>query len=418
MKRKKILILSAFPPWRLGGSSRHVNYEIKYVLNNSNLFGLLIFWPKDHYKDKQNTSELGLRFFSNNVVAVPLARIKQNLMVRGPLRDLIDVVRLSFLLRKIHKHFKPNIIHSHHPLTALASIIAGNTAKTVLTLHSPYSLDKFTMGDQLLLSRHRVLMLLRHLFDLVVELVTYNLVRVIIAVSELELSHIEKFRIIKRPIFIVRNGIDPKPYILSRQSRNLLRQHYKISDDKIVCLFLGRMVRKNGVITIARAAKLLHLLKSNSNSDLIHKIMIVMVGDGPDLPFIRKLTGDVPSETFIMLPALPMEAIIGLADIFVSHVSSLVEGFGLTILEAMAAGVPVVTGFDKIKGQVFKHCKEIYFIKKDNPVDLLNGLIRLANDLGLRKYIAENAREKILKEFTYNVSFGKFFSLMRRLNLL
>jgi len=175
------------------------------------------------------------------------------------------------------------------------------------------------------------------------------------------------------------------------------------------------MVRKNGVITIAQAARLLSALKKKSTDELVHQIRFVMVGDGPDLSFVKKIVRGVPLDSLLLLPAMPMEHIIGVADIFMTHVSSLVPGFGLTILEAMAAGVPVITGFDAIKQKFFTHGQDIYYVKKDDPQDLLKAVINLCQNSELRAKIAFNAYVKILRNFDYKLIMKKTFLIFEKL---
>ncbi len=66
------------------------------------------------------------------------------------------------------------------------------------------------------------------------------------------------------------------------------------------------------------------------------------------------------------------------ADIFVSHLSSLVEGFGLTILEALACGLTVVTGMDRLKSAVFEQSEAIIFVQKDDSEAVGKAINRFA----------------------------------------
>jgi glycosyltransferase involved in cell wall biosynthesis len=68
----------------------------------------------------------------------------------------------------------------------------------------------------------------------------------------------------------------------------------------------------------------------------------VFVGDGPELPRLRRRAADLGVEDHCLFPGVrrDVEEIYPLLDVFV--LPSLREPFGLALLEAMATGIPVV----------------------------------------------------------------------------
>lgn len=74
-------------------------------------------------------------------------------------------------------------------------------------------------------------------------------------------------------------------------------------------------------------------------------LKLVIVGEGPERKGLARLSADLRvSDRVVLLGRLPDPAIAALyvhASVFVAP--SLAEGFGLTVLEAMARGVPVIT---------------------------------------------------------------------------
>lgn len=78
--------------------------------------------------------------------------------------------------------------------------------------------------------------------------------------------------------------------------------------------------------------------------------------------------------------------------------SSLFEGFSLSVLEAMAAGVPLLlSDIPSFREQ----CKEyaLYF-DLDDPGDFVRKLLMLKSDNNLRTRMAMNARQYVLENFT------------------
>lgn len=402
----KILVLTQWDYPRFGGSGRMINLELKYFSSKKNVVVYLIYWSDSHKKAISK-----VQTFTSNHKIIPFCKIGTNRFIRGPLTDMLNLIRFAYLLGRLKNLLCIDVVHAHDPLVGLASIMVNLGKRTVLTLHSPYSQDKFTMGDQIHLSKHRFLMFIQHLFDIGVELLTYNLVSAIIAVSEYEYEHARRFTFLKKPIFIIRNGIDLELYTQDASLRKSLRNNLGIKDDEFVCLYVGRMVRKNGVITIAKAAKLLADIKVSNQ--VKHNIRFIMIGDGPEIRNIRTLTKDLGPDDLLLLPSMPNEYVIHIGDIFITHLSNLVKGHGLTTLEAMSAKVPVVTGYDSIKAKFFKHKHDIYYVKKDDTMALIKAILTCYKDPSLRRKIAFNAYNKVRNLFDYKQQMHKTYLLFR-----
>jgi glycosyltransferase involved in cell wall biosynthesis len=108
--------------------------------------------------------------------------------------------------------------------------------------------------------------------------------------------------------------------------------------------------------------------------------------------------------------ARPQDA---LAQIGVLVLPSKAEGFGLVLIEAMAAGVPVVaTDVPGIRN-VVKHEVNGLLVPYANPRELALAIDRMIRDKPLRQRLIENARRDVRERFSWDAIFQKYRALLQ-----
>ena len=210
----------------------------------------------------------------------------------------------------------------------------------------------------------------------------------------------EKYKV-DRNVYIVPTGIEvEKFYLENNKGLNIIkkRESLGLKRDDFVILFVGRIGSEKNVELLLTSMK---YIVNNCP-----KAKLLIVGDGPDLPkykaFVKKqglensiiFTGKVPWETIAEYYLI--------ADVFTT--ASKTETQGLTVIEAMAASLPVVcinddsftnTVIDNLNGKIFKNKREY---KKaiielyNNPKELkrLSKQARLSADMHSSKYFVES----------------------------
>ena len=168
-------------------------------------------------------------------------------------------------------------------------------------------------------------------------------------------------------------------------------------------LYVGQLHPYKGVHTLIEAAHLVaDSMKNNPGSPRL-RLGVSIVGDGPE-EYKRKLmkkalqghadikfTGKVEQS---QLPGIYREH-----DIFVFP-SKWQEPFGLTHLEAMSSGTPVISTTDGGHGEFLKDGENALVFEKENPGGLAAQISRLIRDNDLARHLAATARAMVEQEFT------------------
>ncbi|MBE6139662.1 MAG: glycosyltransferase family 4 protein [Firmicutes bacterium] len=167
-----------------------------------------------------------------------------------------------------------------------------------------------------------------------------------------------------RNVHIIPTGIEIERFYKEKIELNKInnkKTELGITSDDVVVLFVGRVASEKNVEFLINNHS--QLIKKNKNAKLL------IVGDGPDLEKYKKLAKKQKiEENIIFTGKVPWNDIpiyYNIADIFVT--ASNTETQGLTVIEAMAASVPVValddesfrnTVIDGLTGYLFKNKKE------------------------------------------------------------
>jgi glycosyltransferase involved in cell wall biosynthesis len=129
------------------------------------------------------------------------------------------------------------------------------------------------------------------------------------------------------------NGVDSAKYKRVQGDRARIREQLGFQDEDIVGILTRRLVKKNGVIYLARAAG--HIKNQH--------IRFLLIGDGDQRDSVEKVFQQHFPHRFLMLGAMPPERIVpyySAADF--SVLPSLMEATSISGLEAMAASLPIV----------------------------------------------------------------------------
>ncbi len=228
----------------------------------------------------------------------------------------VRVVRAVRRYAKTHGPF--DVIHGHSSKAgAMARLAAmGTRARAVYTLHGLIMMDPG-------LSR------LKRAFYLAIERVLSLRTKRIIAVSPEEGRAAVRIGLGESRVVVVPNGVEEEALVPRARARTELG----LADNAIVVGFIGRLVEQKAPHVLLRA-----FARAVATAP---RLRLAMVGSGPLMQPLCELAVELKiAHKVLWLGERDARTVIAAFDIFA--ISSRKEGLPYVVLEAMAAGLPVV----------------------------------------------------------------------------
>lgn len=205
-----------------------------------------------------------------------------------------------------------------------------------------------------------------------------------IAVSDaVRESHIAAGRVPATRFVTVRNGIDGSRLAVSGD-RASLRWELGWDDDSFVCLSVGSLTLQKDFGNLLAAASI--VVREHPNA------RFAVVGDGPEEARLRARCSELglDGRVTFMKRRTDVPDLLRAADAFV--LSSAWEGLPITVLEAMAAGVPCVATRAGGVDEVLEDGVSGLVVEAGDPGALAGAIARVATDAALRERLAARAR--------------------------
>ena len=196
----------------------------------------------------------------------------------------------------------------------------------------------------------------------------------------------------KSPMAIIPTGIELDMFSNkndSVDSRSSLREQYGIAPTDKVLLFLGRISKEKNIDELLNV--LAGYLPQKPN------VKFLLVGGGSEVDELKQLSNELGiSEQVIFAGKKPWDEIgryYHMGDIFINASQS--ETQGLTYIEALASGMPVVAKADRVLDDVLIEGKNGFIFT--DKTSLLSALDTLLNDDSLRHEMGIAAAKSVEK---------------------
>lgn len=280
-------------------------------------------------------------------------------------------------IRNMINDFKPDIIHFHGAKASFVGRLAclGMNLKVVTTIHNFPEYKRMNK-----IKKQFYLGLNRYLNKRTDAIITVS--------NALKKAIIDEENVDLKKISLIYNCVDLSMY---EDNPSLdLRKEYKLEPDTLLIGCISRLIPSKGVQDLIKA---LEILKGRV------KVFAFVAGDGPYLNCLLDMVNDANLENIQFLGFRnDIKDFLRNMDIFVLPSHS--EGFGISVAEAMALGVPVIATNVGGIHEMIKNNENGLTINPRSPKDLADAIEILAKDVDLRNKLSKKGEQYIVSNFS------------------
>lgn len=195
---------------------------------------------------------------------------------------------------------------------------------------------------------------------------------------------------------VIYNGVDPEVFQPLEIDRNTLCRRFGFTGDEKILLFAGNPSRRKG------ADLLPEIMERLDNSYIL--LMTTGLSDTAFRGRRIRCVGRVTQEELVLL--------YNLCDALLFP--SRLEGFGLTVAEAMACGKPVIATNGSSLPELVVDGKGGYLCEMNHIDDFVGKIKTLFDDISLMRYMGEFNRKRVCEMFTLNRMAQEYMNVYRR----
>lgn len=303
---------------------------------------------------------------------------------------------------KPFRHWRiSSIIAKKHLSSPIELILTDSwkSAKTIMSLANKYHIPVITLahGNDVLTKnkffrRYKIIKTLERCKQIVA---VSNATKAL--VTELGIQHCQT----------IHNGINTEIYLN-------IKKH--INFDAPNLLTVARIEPRKGHDQIIKAIP--SLLKNYP------KIHYHIAGNGKDEQRIKALVNQLNLNDYVTfhgrVTQVQKQTLLKEADLFVMPVrhdknKHSIEGFGISLVEAQLAGVPVLTGQAGGVNDVVMHEQTGFSCDGDNPSSVLNAIQSMLTNRMLTLSCAQKGQKRALEKFSHEFMMGQYQKLINHM---
>jgi len=298
-------------------------------------------------------------------------------------------VRVFFRLKRIIRETRPNIIHSF--------LFHGNFAARFAARMAGFPRDRLLCEIQTVEVERR--------WHLTVDRWTHGMCRATIGNSPSVVEHLAvAARIPRDRLLLVRGGIDVERI---RKARPIDRASFGISTKAPLILWVGRLDPVKGLEILIEAFR---VVSDRTDAHL------VLVGNGPLRASLCAQVARLGLDSRVHLIGArnDVPSLLAAANLFVFP--SRTEGLPNALLEAMAAGLPIITTDAPGCRDLIAHGETGLLVPYGDTISLADSLLSLLRDREQAAKLGQRAHQAVLRDWHAESMYGAYQDVYRTIS--
>lgn len=300
-----------------------------------------------------------------------------------------------FLFIKYFRKERPQIVHGNTPKGSLLSMLAAWLTRVPVRIYMCHGL------------RYQGCTGFKKQLLMMMERISCWCATDVMCVSKGVASVLNKDSITRKKPIVIWNGsvsgIDVSKFDPNKDyNRVEIRKRYGLKVDDFVLSFVGRIVADKGVNELIEAFSVL----SERYKEM--KLLLVGIMETEGNPISNNSLEQINNNPAIIAPGRQnnIPEILSITDIFVFP--SYREGFGLSLMEAGAMGVPAISSDIIGCNEVVEDGTTGILIESHSYTSIVNAVERLYNDKDLYDKIKSQCRNSIVGRYEQQTLWGKY----------
>jgi glycosyltransferase involved in cell wall biosynthesis len=208
-------------------------------------------------------------------------------------------------------------------------------------------------------------------------------------------------------VAVIYNGVNTMSFANECPNREAIRREMGLGTHDFVVLLVARLDYLKDHATAVRTIQRVALQRPDAR--------LVLVGEGPEKNTIQALVDEQHLGANVRFLGLRKDIarLLGAADLFL--LTSISEGIPLTVIEAMAAGLPVVATNVGGLGEIIEEGKTGYLAPSGDDGALAQHILGLAGDVALCRTMGRRGQTRARSVFSESQMHGQYLELYRRM---
>ena len=383
-RKRKIKILRIIARLNIGGPALHViilNSELDLNSYNSQLV------TGREAPAEGNMYELAE---AKGVQPIVIDSLGREIFIKDDVRAFIRLIRLINIER-------PDIVHTHTAKAGAVGRIAAKLTGVPIIIH--------TFHGHIF---HSYFGFFKSKFFLWLERLLAKFTNVIITVGEQQRREIIQYRVAEpEKVVSIPLGLDLKPFVNMEADPNELRLELSLPREILLVGIVARLVPIKNHLCFLESARL--ILNHCDN------VRFLIIGDGELRTYLEQKSREFGLESRVIFMGFQHDLVKIYAGLDIVILSSFNEGLPVALIEAMAAGKPVISTNVGGVGDLILDGDNGLLVPSNDPTALAEAILYMLRHPEHRRIMGDAGRKKAYPQFDKNRLLNDIDKLYRNL---